>query len=425
MRKLILILGALLFINTASFAQWNLYNSGVPYSLFSVDFLNAHTGVACGQGGTIIRTTDGGDSWTPVYQDIEIWLNKIKFTPVGVFAVGKGGVILRSTNNGVTWTTSRAFSDDLHLLRDIAYQACDGWLFTVGFAGTFYLSTDCGDTWLTRHHINKTMHSIAFSPDIQNNFGGIIAGTDGSVWRTANSGYNWLPVNTGRFDYMNSVKYTSNTHALIVGNNGTIMKSSNNGFSWSLVNHSLTTQHLRDLDAFRHPFFSNNPSLTKVTVCGDNGKIITSDDGGMTFSDQLGGDTRHLYGVSLRTYSAGIIVGEIGSAVSGAMLFSLNNGASNISQIGSSIPEKFELSQNYPNPFNPSTKINFSLPVKGQAELTVFDMSGKMISKLVSAYLNAGMYEYEFDASYLASGTYFYKLVTNDFVQTKKMTLVK
>lgn len=425
MRKLILIAGALLCINTASYAQWNLYNSGVPYSLFSVDFVDANTGVACGQGGTIIRTTDGGQSWIRVYQDVEIWLNKIKFTPVGVFAVGKGGVILKSVNNGQNWFTSRAFSNDDHMLRDVAFQAEHWWLFAVGYAGTFFVSTDWGNTWVQKYHINKTMHSIAFSPDVVNNKCGIIVGTDGAAWRTGNSGEDWMPVQTQRYDYLNSVKYTSNSCAIVAGNNGTIIRSSNNGFSWVVVNHFLTTEHLRDVDTYRHPSDSNNANLTKVTVCGDNGKIMTSDNGGLTFFDQAGGDSRHLYGVSLRQYDAGIIVGEIGSAASGAMLFTLDNGVSGINPISTEIPEKFELSQNYPNPFNPSTKINFSMSVKGQAELTVFDMSGKVVATLVNSYLNAGSYEYEFNASNLASGVYFYKLVTNDFVSTKKMTLIK
>lgn len=425
MKKLILVLGALLCMNTASFAQWNMYNSGVPYSLFSVDFIDENTGVAVGQGGSIIRTTDGGDSWISVYQEVDIWLNRVKFTPVGVFAVGKGGVILKSVNDGANWFTVRPFSNDSHTLRDIAFQPEHWWLFTVGYAGAFFVSTDWGNTWEQKFHINKTMHSIAFSPNSMNNKCGIIVGTDGAAWRTANNGENWVPVNTGRYDYLNTVKYTSNNNAIVVGNNGTILRSSNNGFSWSVLNHGLTTEHLRDVDTYRHPTDSNNATRTKVTVCGDNGKIMTSDDGGAIFFDQMGADSRHLYGVSLREYDAGIIVGEIGSAASGAMLFTLDNGISGINPIGSEVPQKFEMSQNYPNPFNPSTKINFSMPLKGQVQLTVFDMSGKVVATLVNTYLAAGSYEFEFNASNLSSGVYFYKLVTNDFVQTKKMTLIK
>jgi trimeric autotransporter adhesin len=89
------------------------------------------------------------------------------------------------------------------------------------------------------------------------------------------------------------------------------------------------------------------------------------------------------------------------------------------------ISDKFELSQNYPNPFNPSTKINFNIPKSGNVKLNVFDASGKEVAELVNENLNAGIHEVTFNASALSSGVYFYTLKSNDFVETKKMTLVK
>ena len=85
----------------------------------------------------------------------------------------------------------------------------------------------------------------------------------------------------------------------------------------------------------------------------------------------------------------------------------------------------FNLNQNYPNPFNPSTKINFSIPNTGNVELNVYDSKGSLVSKLVNQKLNAGVYEYEFNAVNLPSGAYFYRLNAENFVQTKRMILVK
>lgn len=94
------------------------------------------------------------------------------------------------------------------------------------------------------------------------------------------------------------------------------------------------------------------------------------------------------------------------------------------------VPNKYNLSQNYPNPFNPATKINFEIPknVNGQlvnVKLHVYDVTGRMISELVNKQMDAGYYTVDFNAVNLSSGIYFYKLATNDFVQTKKMLLVK
>ena len=91
----------------------------------------------------------------------------------------------------------------------------------------------------------------------------------------------------------------------------------------------------------------------------------------------------------------------------------------------SSFAGKFELSQNYPNPFNPTTNIKFSLPKATNVQLVIFNSMGQEVKSLVNEFKNAGSYSVDFNASSLASGTYFYKLITSDFVETKKMTLVK
>lgn len=83
------------------------------------------------------------------------------------------------------------------------------------------------------------------------------------------------------------------------------------------------------------------------------------------------------------------------------------------------------LSQNYPNPFNPSTKINFSIPKAGFVTLKVYDMLGREVKTLVSDQLTAGEYVSEFDGALLSSGTYFYRIQAGDFVETKRMVLVK
>lgn len=95
--------------------------------------------------------------------------------------------------------------------------------------------------------------------------------------------------------------------------------------------------------------------------------------------------------------------------------------------ISASVPENFSLDQNYPNPFNPSTKINFSLPKYSQASLKIYSINGKEVAELFNDTRDAGNYEVTFDAAEygLASGTYFYNLKTQDFNETKKMTIIK
>ncbi|MBP9083870.1 MAG: T9SS type A sorting domain-containing protein [Bacteroidia bacterium] len=89
------------------------------------------------------------------------------------------------------------------------------------------------------------------------------------------------------------------------------------------------------------------------------------------------------------------------------------------------IPKDFQLSQNYPNPFNPMTKIQYTLPVDAQVTLQIYSITGELMESLVSEYQTSGSYTIDFDGSNFASGTYLYRLVANDFVQARKMTLVK
>jgi len=96
-----------------------------------------------------------------------------------------------------------------------------------------------------------------------------------------------------------------------------------------------------------------------------------------------------------------------------------------IKKLGELIPEDYSLQQNYPNPFNPATNINFSIPKPGIVKLVVFDMIGREVSVPVNNFLIAGNYTFDFDASKLASGVYFYKMTSGDYTDVKKMMLVK
>jgi hypothetical protein len=87
--------------------------------------------------------------------------------------------------------------------------------------------------------------------------------------------------------------------------------------------------------------------------------------------------------------------------------------------------DNYYLAQNYPNPFNPSTKINFGLERAGEVEITVYNILGNKISTLVNGVKSAGNHSVVFDASNLSSGIYFYKLVTKEFTQIRKMLLLK
>jgi len=89
------------------------------------------------------------------------------------------------------------------------------------------------------------------------------------------------------------------------------------------------------------------------------------------------------------------------------------------------LPANYSISQNYPNPFNPKTTIKYSIPSLAFVKIKVFNLLGQEIAELVNKELQTGNYEVIFDASNLPSGIYFYRIEAGNFVQTKKMILMK
>ena len=88
-------------------------------------------------------------------------------------------------------------------------------------------------------------------------------------------------------------------------------------------------------------------------------------------------------------------------------------------------PTSVRLEQNYPNPFNPSTTIQYALPHRSHATLTVFNTLGQQVATLVNGEMEAGYDEITFIAEALSSGVYFYRLQVGDFTPTKRLCLIR
>jgi hypothetical protein len=111
---------------------------------------------------------------------------------------------------------------------------------------------------------------------------------------------------------------------------------------------------------------------------------------------------------------------------SGEQVLINNSSVSKLMVSGDVIPTNYSLEQNYPNPFNPSTKIEFSLPEDvNNVTLTIYDALGQKVAELVNGKLEAGKYNYVWNANSSATGLYIYELRTDKFVSVKKMLLLK
>lgn len=121
--------------------------------------------------------------------------------------------------------------------------------------------------------------------------------------------------------------------------------------------------------------------------------------------------------------SNGSVVAD-GIYIDNIKLTGYSNPPTGITEINE-FPEQYSLSQNFPNPFNPNTLINYSLPGSGNVLLKVYDIMGREVMTLVNEMQNAGNYSVNFNGSGLSSGMYYYKIISGNFSDTKKMILVK
>lgn len=96
-----------------------------------------------------------------------------------------------------------------------------------------------------------------------------------------------------------------------------------------------------------------------------------------------------------------------------------------VQEVGGEVPSTFSLSQNYPNPFNPATVINYQLATSNVVSLKIYDLLGREVATLVNGKQNTGNYRVEFNAAGLSSGVYFYRLEAGNFVEQKKMMILR
>ena len=205
--------------------------------------------------------------------------------------------------------------------------------------------------------------------------------SSGNIYRTINGGINWNLVYNDHKGMLNDVCFENSNTGFAVGTvdayspsdsvQGRIIKTTNAGSSW-----------------FIDTLFTELYGLTSVSFPVLNtGYAVGSN------------------GVILKTTTGGNLLG--------------------ILPISSLVPKSYSLSQNYPNPFNPSTTIKFNIPNESNVKIAVYDILGNMIQSLVNENMKAGEYKVTWDASNYSSGIYFYKLTSGDFVESKKMILLK
>ena len=199
---------------------------------------------------------------------------------------------------------------------------------------------------------------------------------------------------------------------LFAGTGDGVFLSTDNGTSWTRASTGLTGTYVSS-------FAVSGTNLFAGTY-GFSGGVFLSTDNGTSWTQASTGLTSTLVS-ALAVSGTNLFAGTDG----GVWRRPLSEMITSVEGLPTDLPTHFSLKQNYPNPFNPSTTISYDLPRKSQVRLAVFNALGQQVASLVDGEQQAGYYDVRFFGSGLASGAYFYRLQAGNFVETKRLLLLK
>jgi photosystem II stability/assembly factor-like uncharacterized protein len=397
-------------------------NSWIPYSnaatnawLTSTHFVDAYTGWAVGYyGGAIVKTTDGGENWFQQTSNTSDALRSTYFIDsnngwaVGGYIHGNdsSSTILNTTDGGDTWVHQTppfmAVYESVFFVNNST-----GWAVGRGIdTGVIIKTTNSGAEWVIKKSNPDGGFTDVFFAD--NNIGWV---TGDSLYKSTDGGERWI----GLEGYYKKIHFIDQSVGWAIKRHE-ILKTTNGGEDWNI---QYSTNN--DIDLNDVYFVDENYGWVVGWNLGAESIILYTTNGGLDWVHQWSGTSNTLFSVYFTDNNNGWIVGG-----GGTILHTTNGGVSFIEETEiAEIPTGFYLSNNFPDPFNPTTRIRYSIPQTSQVVITVFDILGNEIETLVNEERPVGTYEITWYAENLTSGVYFYRLQVRNFIETKKMLLLK
>jgi photosystem II stability/assembly factor-like uncharacterized protein len=375
----------------------NVSGNGVPSNVLLDNICGVDSSIAFVTGHLnantwVWKTSNGGQNWIQVFNQSNGRINAVwmRNSQIGIMQgnpVGGRWSIWKTSNGGNTWDSAGLF------LPQAGNEL--GWPNSLCMPMGSFPSPPAGDS-------NKIWFGT-------NNY---------RIYYSTNYGQNWsiqpLPLEQNIFCIAYGMDYSGTT--LYAGGSNKLFKSTNFGTNW-ITDSIGGTGNIKGITFawFSSYLIRENKIYTKFSNWN---LFYTAPAGSYNYLDNRG------HGLWYDHYAV---------RTNGGITF-ISEGEG-VQKISSEMPELFSLSQNYPNPFNPITKIKFSLPAVGErhafhtTKLIIYDVLGREITTLVNERLSPGTYEVEWSATGGAgnypSGVYFYKLITAEYSETRKMVLVK
>lgn len=340
---------------------WSIQSSTTSLNLYGVAFVDANTWVAVGDAGKILRSSDGGITWSNISSPVGDALRSVSFHGNIGLAVGVAGRVIRTTDGGLNWTA------ETRPTTKILYSVSMSNVLAVitGEEGTILVSLDDGLTWTPN---GAGTASILFGVSV-NGATAVAVGGQGAVAFGGAGGWG-LTVPGDQLTFFYSTSFVTGSTGWAVGSTAAasgnvIIYSTNFGSVWTSQS-SPTTEQL---------FGVSFKDLNTGTAVGGNGTIIHTSDGGLNWVNQPSGTTQILNAVSFADLQLGIVVGN-----GGMILRTTTNGI--ITAVEEKLfQKKFTL---YPNPAKDYVSLNIDTSSDKNLEINIYNiLGGKVKSEML------------------------------------------
>ena len=258
-----------------SSVNWLKMNSGTTNNLNGISFPNSDLGFACGEKGTILKSTNYGQDWIEVLPKIDSLVNftDIKFLSSNLgLVISDGGRIFRTEDGGTTWQNILQLNGE-NFLR---IRENNGATFVCGAKGTILKSNNGGYTF---RRVNSNTSNLIFNFFFIDASTGFAVGWNGTILKTTDGGENWVSQNKFTETYLRDICFVDNLNGIAIAGGGDIFKTENGGFQWEKVSTGLASGLLSIS-------FTNK---TNGYISCNKGEILVTRDGGINWELSISG----------------------------------------------------------------------------------------------------------------------------------------
>ena len=404
---------------------WRQIAQPTTRALLDISFADRLHGWAVGVEGTIVRTTDGGGTWTQQYSGVSTAIDRvfmvnarmgwaITLVPFVDTLTFYGTRIIRTTNGGATWSKEDFPIVGQYFHTVLFHDTLHGWLG--GERGSLFQTTSGGSQWkrAVAESSSCAFYPILnvqfFSPD----FGFAMGGTfdfAGMIWKTTNAGVKWTaqcacPEPVWGMHAIDSVNIVGLVGDFDIGSS--MIRSSDGGNTWEYTN--LGIFGLPRSLSFRTPYEGWVPTGNRFLVTHDTART-------WVIGDTLVG-RQAIYDAVFTDSLTGFAVTDSG------MIFKYDRETTDVKDI-TRLPSETQLLPGYPNPFNPATTIGYRIASTGLITIKVLDILGREVSTLANEVQTPGYHEVVWKPEGISSGLYFCVMHCGSYTGMQRLTLLK